>query len=214
MRNPVAEVNPAFTKLPKSDLKRIELVALLAIGVVDDRDASQLQFFRILSVLVGSFSDRLPAVFRQFGLGIETLHVRHAAVHEQPDDTLRLRSDMRLAIWGLPFCRNIRSNNSITCEHRSESQAGKSHTDICQERSSMHATVRTVACESRMMVHITFPAGRFVGENLALTCRFSIGSSQSRCDLTEPARHWSRPSVQCWVCSFFGRLPSIGSWNL
>jgi len=140
MGHPVAQFDPAVAKFAEADLQRIEPVTLLSVGVVDDGHSRQFQFLRILSVLVGGLVNRLTGVLRQFRLWVKAFHVRHAAVHEQPDDALRLRSKVRLPFGGLPFGRRVRSNNSILCQHGSQGQASESHPHIRQERAAMDAT--------------------------------------------------------------------------
>ena len=85
----------------KSCLQREENVALLAVGIGNHRPF-QLQLGWILHVSVGRFGDRLAGVFRQHRLGIKALHMAHAAIHEEPDHALGLRSKMRPAIGGGP----------------------------------------------------------------------------------------------------------------
>ncbi len=88
--------NQSLTSIPLwpyfliANLQRINLVSLLAVGVVDDHDASLLQPFGILDIGKGSFVDRLAGIFGQRRLGIETLHVADTAAHEQPDHALWL----------------------------------------------------------------------------------------------------------------------------
>ena len=99
VRQPVADLDAALAVLLEADLERIELVALLAVGVVDDDDASQLEPLRVLHVgLNGVSAIVLPAYFVEHRLRVEALHVADAAVHEQPDDALGLRREMRPAI--------------------------------------------------------------------------------------------------------------------
>ena len=92
--------------LLEADLQRIELVPLLAVGVVDDGDAGQLELLGVLRVGERRLGDRsCRAYFVSSGLGSKRLHVRHAAVHEQPDHALGLRREVRLPVRRLPARR-------------------------------------------------------------------------------------------------------------
>jgi hypothetical protein len=62
VREPVADLDAAAATLLKADLQGTDLVPLLAVGIVDHHDAGQLQFFRILHILVRRFGDGLAGV--------------------------------------------------------------------------------------------------------------------------------------------------------
>ena len=102
VRPPIADLDPALAALAEANLQRVERVALLAVGIVDDDDARQFEFFGILSVLEGRLGDGLAGELGEHRLGIEALHMTDAAVHEQPDDVLRLRREVGVAVGRRP----------------------------------------------------------------------------------------------------------------
>ena len=62
VRQPVADLDAALAVLLEADLQRVELVPLLAVGVVDDDDAGQLELLGVLRVLERRLGDRLAGV--------------------------------------------------------------------------------------------------------------------------------------------------------
>ena len=103
VRQPVADLDAALAVFLEADLERIELVPLLAVGIVDDRDPGQLELLGVLHVLERRLADGLAGVLGEHRLGVEGLQVADAAVHEQPDDALGLRREVRLAVGRRPF---------------------------------------------------------------------------------------------------------------
>ena len=67
---PVADFDAALSMRPKTDLQRIDLIALLTVGIVDDDDADAFEFLGILNIRERRFTDRLagkPFVSAGFG---------------------------------------------------------------------------------------------------------------------------------------------------
>ena len=126
---------PGLAALAKADLKRIERLANVAVGVVrhdDPHIAGELALERIGERRLG---DRLAGVSIQGGLGIEALEMAGAADHEQPDDVLGLGREMGPPVGRLP-CRRatvIGLRESVAMEHRAQGQAGKAHAHVGQE---------------------------------------------------------------------------------
>src|SRR5262249_31354098 len=63
------------------------------------------------------------------------LQVADTAQHEEPDDALRLRLEMRLPIGRLP---RLAADDAVTEEHRTEGETGEAKPEIRQESSSVH----------------------------------------------------------------------------
>jgi hypothetical protein len=121
-REPIAHFDAALPMLLEADLERVERVALVAVAVGHDQPLDG-EPLGILHVGEGRLGDRLAGVLGQHWLGIEALHVAHAAIHEEPDHALRLGSEM-----GPPVGRRPASfpRHSVAIEHRAESQGAES----------------------------------------------------------------------------------------
>ena len=100
--HPIAHFDAGLAILSITDLQRVKFVSLLAVGVVDHRDAGELQFFGILHIGKRRFVDRLPAVLVQRRFGVERFGLRNPAVHKQPHHTFRLGCKVRLSIRRTP----------------------------------------------------------------------------------------------------------------
>ena len=135
VRQPVADLDAALAVLLEADLQREELVPLLAVGVVDDDDTRELELLGILHVLERRLGDRLAGVLGELGLRVERLHVGDAAVHEQPDDGLRLRREVRLAVGRRPFRVG---RVAVAVQHGRERETGEAAKGIGEERTAMH----------------------------------------------------------------------------
>ena len=83
---------------------------------------------------------RLAGVLGEHRLGVEGLQVADAAVHEQPDDRLRLGSEMRLAIRGI----------TIAMEHRREGQTAEPETGVGEKPATIHETSPLVLFDPQM----------------------------------------------------------------
>ena len=127
VRQPVADLDAALAVLLEADLERIEHVALLAVGVVDDDDAGQLQLLRVLDVLERRLGDGLAGVLREHRLGVEALQVADAAVHEQPDDALGLGREVRLAVGRRPAA--LLGGEAVAVQHGRQGQAREARRD-------------------------------------------------------------------------------------
>ena len=71
VRDPIAHLDAGLPVFAVTNLQRVELVALLAIGVVDDGDAGELELVGTLRVLVRRLADRLARVLVELGLGVK-----------------------------------------------------------------------------------------------------------------------------------------------
>ena len=87
--------------------------------------------------LIRRLGDRLAGVLVERRLGVEALHVADAADHEQPDDALRLRREVRLAGGRRPGGRV--AGEAVAVEHRAEREAGEAHAEVGEERAARHA---------------------------------------------------------------------------
>ena len=94
MREPIADFHTALAMLLEADLERIKCVALIAIGVGNDKPFEG-EFFGILDAGKRCFGDGLPRVLRQHRFWVETFHVTDAAIHEQPNDIFGFGREMR-----------------------------------------------------------------------------------------------------------------------
>ena len=124
VRPPVADLDPGLAPLAIADLKRIEHLANVAVGVVGHHDPHVVGELVLEGLGERRLGDRLARVSIQGGLGIEALQVAGAADHEQPDDVLGPGREMRLSVGRLPAGR-------IAC-HRPG--AGPSRCSIAAER--------------------------------------------------------------------------------
>ena len=103
--------NQSLTSMPhlpyflKPDLQWEELVALLAVGVVDDDDAGQLQLLGVLHVLEGRLVDRLAGVFVEHRLGVETLQWQTPPFMNSQMTLFAFGGEMRFAIGRRPCSR-------------------------------------------------------------------------------------------------------------
>src|SRR6478672_1324314 len=73
-----------------------------------------------------------PLILVQRRFGIERIYVAHAAYHEEPDNTFRLGSEMRLAVRWSPLFRCGGSNDAIALQHGAECKPGEAHAKIRQ----------------------------------------------------------------------------------
>ena len=122
----------------KADLKRIERPPDVKLGLVlqeHPQVAGQLVLERVGK---GRLGDRLACVSIQGGLGIEALEMAGAADHEQPDDVLGPRGEMRPPVGRLPAgCpRVIRPRKAIAMQHRRQRHGREPHPQIGEEPSS------------------------------------------------------------------------------
>src|SRR5262249_3716843 len=72
----------------------------------------------------------LAGVLVQGRLGIERLQVADTAQHEEPDDALRLRLEMRLPVGRLP---RLGADDAVLEQHGAEGEPGEAHADIGQK---------------------------------------------------------------------------------
>ncbi len=142
VRQPVADRDAAPAVFLESNPRGKQLVALLTVGVVDDRYPRELQPLRVLHIPVRSLTDRLAGIFVQFWLGIERFQVADAAVHEQPNNRFGLGCKMGLSVGRCPGI--LRRSISIAVQNRGQRQSGKAKSHVCQERPPMGA--RTATC--------------------------------------------------------------------
>ena len=76
-------------------------------------------------------SMRLAGVAVQLRLGVEALDVADAAAEEDPDDRLRLRREVRLAV-GRPAA-GVGPGDAVAEQHGAQRQAGEAHAGVGQE---------------------------------------------------------------------------------
>ena len=133
VRKPVAHLDTALAVSPEPDLKRVELVALVAVGVGHDETLDR-QLGGVLHLGERCVGDRLAGVLVEHRLGVEALHVADTTVHEQPDDALRARRGVRPAIGRSP---GDLLRVAIAVEQRPECQAGESQSDVREERAAL-----------------------------------------------------------------------------
>ena len=129
VRKPVADLDAAFSVLPEPNLQRVQLVALLAVGIVHDDNAHLLQLFGILDALERRVIDRLSGVLCQLGLRIEALHMADAAAHKEQDYVLCLWLNVRQEGMRIAGCR-------VALQHRIQCQSSESHARTKQLTSS------------------------------------------------------------------------------
>ena len=92
----------------ETNLQRIDLVALLTIGIIDHDNLDLFQLFRRLDISEGGFRNALSRKSVQSWFGIETFHVANTTTHEQPDHVLCPWGKVRLASrtrWLVVSCR-------------------------------------------------------------------------------------------------------------
>ena len=159
VRHPVAQFDPGLAVLLMPDLQRIKLVPLLPVGVVHHGDARELELLRILSLLVRRLVDRLATVLGQLGLRIEALHVRHTAVHEQPDNIFCFRREVGLTVRRHSFGRSFSPHNTIPRKHRPQRETGEPQPHVCEKRATMNAA-RTRVRILLNVCHADSPSGR------------------------------------------------------
>ena len=116
VRPPVADLEAALAALLKADLHAEQLVA--DVAVVRRSARRSRRFFltngESSTSLVRRFGDRLAGVFVELRLGIEALHVAHAADHEDPDHALGLGSKCRQTAGHSRDARAARSPSSMS----------------------------------------------------------------------------------------------------
>ena len=94
VREPVADLDAAAAAGLEADLERINLVSLLAVGVVDHHHPNTFEFVRIVDALERRLRECLALVPIECWLRIETFHVAQPAAEEDPDDTPGLRGEV------------------------------------------------------------------------------------------------------------------------
>ncbi len=104
VRPPVADLDPAPAPLRVSHLERVNLRLDLVLAR-DELAQVLLQEGRVDDLLVRRLVERLAGVLVQCRLGVEALDVARPADHEQPDDVLGLRREVRLAVGQVPRWR-------------------------------------------------------------------------------------------------------------
>ena len=127
---PVAHLDATLASLRESDLKRIELVPDVPIRVVFDGDTDVLGEGRIKHALMRGFLDCFARVAVQLGLRVEAFQVARAADHEQPDHSLRPRSE----------CGNPSGGAHAPASPARARPSRKSMAPMCQPRET-HAQV-------------------------------------------------------------------------
>ena len=84
---------------------------------------------------MGRLADRLAGILVQERLGIKTLHVTDSAPHEEPDDALRLRRELRT-----PVRRQVgiarRRSESVAGEKRAQRDSAEAETGTMKKITS------------------------------------------------------------------------------
>ena len=124
---PITHLDAALAVLFVADLQRIQLVALLAVGIVHHHHAHLLQPITILHILKLRLVDRFAGQLIEHRLRIKTLHVAHATAHEEPNHTLRLGRKMWQAVH----------TTIPTAQHRAQRQTTKAQSGAAQKHSAV-----------------------------------------------------------------------------
>src|SRR5437867_6196381 len=138
-RPPIADLDSALSPLPEADLHREQprlAPARIPLDVL-------FEIRRDEGVLERGLPDRLSRVPVESRLRIEALDVARAADHEQPDHTLGLRGEVRLAVGRGPNLPLPSARDAVAVEHRAEREAGEPHAAVGQERAARYAAARS-----------------------------------------------------------------------
>src|SRR5688572_30055287 len=110
---------------------------------------------------VRRFAERHAAVLVESRLGIKGFDVAGATLHKQPNDTLGLRSKVRLAIGRNPrFSACIWLADAVAVEHGAENHARYAHTQVREKASAVHLAA-TGACQQSWSSHqLSSPSDR------------------------------------------------------
>src|SRR5438477_5577530 len=92
---------------------------------------------------IGRLADGLSTIFDQSRLRVKTFDVADAAQHEDPDDVLSLRGEMRFAIRRSPVLDGSRSRDAVALQHGAQHQPGKTKPGISQKRSAADSSTTT-----------------------------------------------------------------------
>ena len=130
---PVAHLDAALAAGREADLQRVNLVALLAVGVVHHDHAHTLALLRVVHALERRFVEGFAGVLGELGLGVEALHVTQAAAQENPDDRLRPRREVRQARGRPPTALQ---SEAIAREHRAQCEAAEAQAGAGEEGSA------------------------------------------------------------------------------
>jgi hypothetical protein len=131
VRPPVGDLDPALAALPVAHLQWVE-----AGHQLPPRD-ELLHIPPVVGglehgVAVGRLGDRLARVLGKRGLGVETLHVAHAAEHEDPDHALGARRKVGVAVGRHP--RGVVAQcDAVPREHGPHGQAGEAEAAVGEE---------------------------------------------------------------------------------
>ena len=110
-------------------LHAVELFVDLAVGVALDQLQAvldQVGFERVGDWYLG---DGLAVVLIERRLGVEGLCLADSTGHEQPDNALCFRSEMRFAIRGRPLA-GFSPQETVTLEHSGEGDAGEAASKV------------------------------------------------------------------------------------
>ena len=137
MRKPVADLDAALPVLLEADLQRVDLVALLAVGIVHYHHAYLFEFFGVLNVGKWRFGNRLSCVFVERGFVVKTFHVADPAAHEEPDHTFGLGGEVWIAVErGQASCPE-----AVGAQDRTKGEGPETETRASQEVSAMDVRV-------------------------------------------------------------------------
>ena len=141
VRPPVADFDAALPTLALADLQRQQ--SLHELPLFHRGVDMVLNVRRVQHSSIRCLADGLSAIFAKSGLGVKTFHVTDTAQHEDPDDALGFRSEVRFAIRAGPILHGSRPRNAVVLQHCAQHQPGKTKTGISQKRSATDPSTTT-----------------------------------------------------------------------
>src|SRR5262245_3944542 len=150
LRPPVADLYSALTAFFEAHLQGIQ-AGMNLVEPGDDLAQVLLDERIFLKVLERRIAQTITTELIQSRFGIERLHVADAANHEQPDDTLGFRGEMRFAVRRLP-ARRGRPNDSVSSKNRPERKSSEAHSEICEEVPAGRGAKSRV-CLHKLLLH-------------------------------------------------------------
>ena len=134
--------NQSLTSMPlwpyflEADLQRIELVALLAVGVVDDDTRASLSFSGFCASAYGVSLIDLPAYLVSSGLGSNVSMWRQPPFMNSQMTLLALGVKCGWPSGGCQASGSLARSNAVLGQHRAECQAGEAQAEVGEERAA------------------------------------------------------------------------------
>ena len=132
---------------------------------------------RIEDVFVGCLVDAHLGVFVECRFGIEGFHLAGAALHEEPDDTLGLGSEVRKAVRGRPQFAGAGCSHSVPMKHGAEGHSSDPHAQIGEEGRSIDVEASRTP-QSRFPFHHLSPELRIL--HRIVTSSFRLNKTCTR----------------------------------